>query len=59
MAESFSSMGVPVFLADIKGDLAGTCMPGENSEKIQERLEGPRNHFPEAAASYFLKVQNG
>jgi len=38
MAESFSSMGVPVFLGDIKGDLAGTCMPGENNEKIQERL---------------------
>ena len=40
MAESFSSMGVPVFLADVKGDLAGTCMPGEASEKIRERLEG-------------------
>ncbi|MBR3134674.1 MAG: DUF853 family protein [Clostridia bacterium] len=39
MAESFSSMGVPVFLADIKGDLAGTCMPGESSEKIKERLD--------------------
>ena len=39
MAESFSSMGVPVFLADVKGDLAGTCMPGEKSEKIQERLD--------------------
>ena len=38
MAESFSSMGVPVFLSDIKGDLAGTCMPGESNEKIQERL---------------------
>ena len=40
LAESFSSMGVPVFLSDIKGDLAGTCMPGENNEKIQERLNG-------------------
>ena len=38
MAESFSSMGVPVFLADVKGDLAGTCLPGEASEKITERL---------------------
>ena len=38
MAESFSDAGVPVFLADVKGDIAGTCMPGENSEKIQERL---------------------
>ena len=39
MAESFSSMGVPVFLADIKGDLSGTCMPGESNEKIKERLD--------------------
>ena len=38
MAESFSSMGVPVFLSDVKGDLAGTCMPGEANEKINERL---------------------
>ena len=39
MAESFSADGVPVFLADVKGDLAGMCKPGENNEKIQERLE--------------------
>ena len=38
MAESFSSNGVPVFLADVKGDLAGMCKPGTNNEKIQERL---------------------
>lgn len=38
MAESFSSAGVPVFLADVKGDLAGTCLPGTASEKITERL---------------------
>ena len=38
MAESFSSAGVPVFLSDVKGDIAGTCMPGEASEKIKERL---------------------
>ena len=40
MAESFSSMGVPVFLADVKGDLAGMCLPGESNEKIHERLNG-------------------
>ncbi|HHW47160.1 MAG TPA: DUF853 domain-containing protein [Clostridiaceae bacterium] len=37
LAESFSSIGVPVFLADIKGDLSGICKPGENSPKIEER----------------------
>lgn len=38
MAESFSDAGVPVFLADVKGDLAGMCLPGETSDKISERL---------------------
>ena len=38
IAESFSSDGVPVFLADVKGDLDGMCLPGTKSEKIQERL---------------------
>ena len=40
MAESFSSAGVPVFLADVKGDLAGTSLPGTASEKLTERLNG-------------------
>ena len=40
MAESFSEMGVPVFLSDIKGDLAGTCLPGTATEKLNSRLEG-------------------
>ncbi|MCI6376261.1 MAG: DUF853 domain-containing protein [Clostridiales bacterium] len=38
MAEGFSDMGVPVFLGDIKGDLSGMVKPGEQSEKIAERL---------------------
>ena len=38
MAESFSEMGVPVFLADIKGDLSGMCMPGVDSPNMQERI---------------------
>ena len=38
LAEGFSQLGVPVFLADVKGDLAGLCMPGEDSPKIGERL---------------------
>ncbi len=39
LAESFSEMGVPVFLADIKGDVSGMCMPGEDSEGFQKRLK--------------------
>ena len=38
MAESFSEMGVPVFLADVKGDLSGMCMPGVDSENMRERI---------------------
>ena len=38
LAEGFSDAGVPVFLADVKGDLAGMCLMGENNEKIQSRL---------------------
>ena len=38
MAESFSDAGVPVFMADVKGDLAGTSQIGEDSESIQNRI---------------------
>jgi len=40
LAEGFSQLGVPVFLADVKGDLAGLCKPGETNEKIEKRLDG-------------------
>ena len=39
MAESFSDMGVPVFLADVKGDLSGMCRPGRDTEDMQRRIE--------------------
>lgn len=38
MAEAFSSLGVPVFLADIKGDLSGMCAPGKDSEDMSKRI---------------------
>jgi DNA helicase HerA-like ATPase len=37
MAEQLSAAGVPVFAADIKGDLSGMSVPGEAGEKIQAR----------------------
>ena len=37
MAEGFSRLGVPVFLADVKGDVAGLAMPGAASDKVKER----------------------
>ena len=39
MAEGFSALGVPVFLADVKGDLGGLCAPGTVNAKIASRLE--------------------
>ncbi len=39
MAESFSEMGVPVFMADIKGDVSGLCRAGKDSEGMRERVE--------------------
>ena len=38
LAERFSSIGVPVFMADVKGDLSGLAAPGAGSQKIKERL---------------------
>ena len=38
LAESFSDMGVPVFLADVKGDLASMCQPGIDTEDMQKRI---------------------
>ncbi len=39
LAESFSDMGVPVFLADVKGDLAGMVKAGADSQNMQERIK--------------------
>jgi len=36
IAEGFSKVGVPVFLADVKGDLAGMAMPGQPGTKLHD-----------------------
>jgi DNA helicase HerA-like ATPase len=38
LAESFSRIGVPVFMADVKGDLSGLSQAGAMSPKLKERL---------------------
>ncbi len=38
MAEGFSRLGVPVFLADVKGDIAGMAVAGTMSERLQQRV---------------------
>ncbi len=39
MAEQFSNIGVPVFLADVKGDLSGLPFPGGDNPKVFERVK--------------------
>jgi len=39
MSERLSSLGVPIFMADVKGDLAGLSQPGQSSPKLDERLK--------------------
>ena len=39
LAENFSRIGVPVFMADVKGDLTGIAFPGAMSPKLKERLD--------------------
>lgn len=50
LAEGFSRIGVPVFLADVKGDVAGLAMPGTVGERLQARLDalGIADHAPAA-----------
>ena len=57
LAESFSRIGVPVFMADVKGDLSGLARPGGTDPRILARakelkLEAP----PEACPTVFLDV---
>jgi DNA helicase HerA-like ATPase len=39
LAENFSSIGVPVFMADVKGDLSGLPLPGGENPKVVERVQ--------------------
>ena len=38
LAESFSRIGVPVFMADVKGDLAGIALPGGGNARVEARV---------------------
>lgn len=58
MAEGFSQLGVPVFLADVKGDLAGLCQPGAPHERISQRVEqiGISDYRQEASPVVFWDI---
>jgi DNA double-strand break repair helicase HerA and related ATPase len=55
LAEGFSRLGVPVFIADVKGDVAGLAQAGTASEKIQQRAAqlGLTGYAPEASPVVF------
>src|SRR5688500_19225928 len=38
LAEGFSRIGVPVFVADVKGDVAGLAVAGSTNDKLQQRI---------------------
>ena len=50
IAEGFSQMGVPVFMPDVKGDVAGLALPGTGDERIRQRIVqiGIDGYTPEA-----------
>jgi DNA helicase HerA-like ATPase len=57
LAEGLSRAGVPVFLADVKGDLAGMALPGEASERLVKRAASVgRTHAPEAFPVEFFSL---
>ena len=39
LAESFSDLGVPVFMSDVKGDMAGIAVMGDDNEGMQKRID--------------------
>ncbi|HXH01677.1 MAG TPA: helicase HerA-like domain-containing protein [Xanthomonadaceae bacterium] len=55
IAEGFSRLGVPVFLADVKGDVAGLAMPATPNERVQQRISeiGIPDYTPEGSPVLF------
>lgn len=57
LAEGLSNNGVPVFLADVKGDLAGMAKPGVENDKIKARLAASGHTFkPQAFPVEFFSL---
>ncbi|MGB5952315.1 MAG: helicase HerA-like domain-containing protein [Ornithinimicrobium sp.] len=57
MAEQLSAAGVPVFLADVKGDLSGLATPSPGHAKIDERMQGLGQEWaPTAYPVEFLRL---
>jgi DNA helicase HerA-like ATPase len=59
LAEGFSRLGVPVFMADVKGDVAGLALAGVTNDKIRERVSqiGIEGYANEASPVVFWDLQ--
>jgi DNA helicase HerA-like ATPase len=59
LAEGFSRIGVPVFLADVKGDVAGLAVPGESNDKLRTRIAeiGVDGYTHEGAPAIFWDLE--
>ncbi|WP_333861797.1 helicase HerA-like domain-containing protein, partial [Stenotrophomonas indicatrix] len=55
LAEGFSRIGVPVFLADVKGDVSGLAVPGTGAENLLKRAAeiGVSDYAPAASPTVF------
>src|SRR6476619_6382782 len=55
LAEGFSRLGVPVFIADVKGDVAGLALAGTSNDKLLQRVAdiGIDDYAPEANPTIF------
>src|SRR3954469_8581216 len=57
LAEGLSRNGVPVFLADVKGDLAGISKPGVENDKIKARMASiGRTYAPQSFPVEFFSL---
>ena len=54
LAENFSRIGVPVFMADVKGDLTGASQPGKIGEKLAAVLKERGLPMPTPLACFFI-----
>lgn len=59
LAEGFSRLGVPVFMADVKGDVSGLAMAGTTNEKITSRVQqiGIEGYVNEANPTIFWDLR--
>jgi DNA helicase HerA-like ATPase len=55
MAEQLSTQGVPVFVADIKGDVSGLAAPGARSPAVDERATAARRDLGPTAVSHRIR----